>query len=405
MNITKLEDIFNLALQSRIFLNREFLLPDYVPEELPHRDKQIMKLGSILAPALANSRPQNVFIYGLTGTGKTAVTRYVLRKMLERDDKKVAFSYINCRMNNTNYRVLVDLIKSLGKQVPFTGLSTAEVLNRFTEYLDRKNRIMIVVLDEVDYLVKKSGDNILYHLTRLNSILKKSKLSIIGITNDLNFISYLDSRVKSSLCERELIFPPYTTQELEDILIRRAEKALRKEAIGNGVISLCAAIAAKQNGDCRLALDLLLKSAEIAEEEGLSKITEDIVRRAQREIERDLVIDLVKSMPFHLKMILFSIYLLKERGDKRITTGDVYDFYKKLGNKLGIDIVTHRRVSDIISELDTLGIVNSKIVSLGRYGRTKIINLSASKKSIIMGLREDNYFTTIIDEILKTNYR
>ncbi|HDJ89591.1 MAG TPA: AAA family ATPase, partial [Thermoprotei archaeon] len=380
MSKIKLDDIFDSILHSRIFLNREYLMPDYVPDELPHRDKQIIKLGSILAPALANSRPQNVFIYGLTGTGKTAVTRYVLRKMLEKDNRKIIFSYINCRMVDTNYRVLADLVKSLGKHVPFTGLSTAEVLNRFTEYLDRKSKIMIVVLDEIDYLVKKSGDNILYHLTRLNSILKNSKLSLIGITNDLNFISYLDSRVKSSLCEKELVFPPYTTQELEDILMQRAEKALRKDAIGDGVISLCAAIAAKQNGDCRLALDLLLKSAEIAEEEGLSKITEDIVRRAQKEIERDLVIDLVRSMPFHLKMVLLSIYFLKKQGNRRITTGEVYDFYKKLGGRLGIDIVTHRRVSDIISELDTLGIINSKIVSLGRYGRTKIINFSASEK-------------------------
>ncbi len=393
-----LDEIFERALKSRIFVNREILLPDYVPDELPHRDLQIERLASILAPALAGSRPSNVFVYGLTGTGKTAVIKYVLRHLVSKANNTVVFAYINCKQSDTNYRVLAELIRALGRGVPFTGLSTAEVLKRFRDSLDSRRRIMIAVLDEIDCLIKKTGDDILYYLTRMNMDLHNSRLSIIGITNDLKFTEYLDARVKSSLGEEELVFPPYTGFELEDILRRRAKEAFRKEALDDSVIPLCAAIAAKQNGDCRLALDLLLKAAEIAEREGTGKVLEEHVRKAQREIEKNLAVDIISSMPLHVKLVLLSVYVLEGRGKRSITTGEVYETYKGLAAKIGVDPVTQRRVSDIINELDVLGVVNARVVSMGRYGRTKVIKLSVNRNSVAEGLREDLTISSLLEE-------
>ena len=257
---------------------------------------------------------------------------------------------------------------------------------------------MIAVLDEIDCLIKKTGDDILYYLTRMNTDLHNSRLSIIGITNDLKFTEYLDARVKSSLGEEELVFPPYTGFELEDILRRRAKEAFRKEALDDSVIPLCAAIAAKQNGDCRLALDLLLKAAEIAEREGTGKVLEEHVRKAQREIEKNLAVDIISSMPLHVKLVLLSVYVLEGRGKRSITTGEVYETYKGLAAKIGVDPVTQRRVSDIINELDVLGVVNARVVSMGRYGRTKVIKLSVNRNSVAEGLREDLTISSLLEE-------
>jgi len=384
-----IDEIFNKFLESSIFKNREILLPDYIPDVLPHRTEQIKKLATILAPSLSGYRPSNVFIYGLTGTGKTAVTKYVLRRLSERVEDKVIFTYINCRQIDTNYRVLAELARSVGKKVPFTGLSTSEVMKRLIDGLERYGKIMIVVLDEIDHLVKKSGDDVLYFLTRINEQLNKSKLSVIGITNDLKFMEFLDARVKSSLGEEELIFPPYTSVELEDILKNRAEEAFKEGVISEGVIQMCAAIAARQNGDCRLALDLLLKAADIAERNGESRVMIKHVDLAKREIEKNLAVDLIRSMPLHVKLVLLSIYLLERRGVKNITTGGIYNRYVDLARTLNIEPVTQRRVSDIINELDVLGVINASVISLGRYGRTKIIRLSVSKNSIKEGLEND----------------
>lgn len=395
-----IEELFARFSKLRIFKAREILLPDYVPEELPHRDEQIRQLATVLSPAISGSRPPNVFIYGLTGTGKTAVTKYVLNRFSMKFGDKVITSYINCRLCNTNYRVLSELARSVGRPVPFTGLSTSEVLTRFVNGLESKKKLMVVVLDEIDWLVKNSGDTVLYHLTRLNSELSRSKLSLIGITNDLKFMEYLDPRIKSGLGEEELLFPPYTNRELEDILRKRAEMAFNDGVLEEGVIPLCAAIAARQNGDCRLALDLLLKAADIAEREGASKVSEDHVRRAQREIEKNLVIDAIRSMPFHVKLVLLSIMILNKRGDQvRVTTGEIFNKYKELCRNLGVGEVTQRRVSEIISELDMLGIINARIVSFGRYGRTKIIRLAVSPKSIIEGISTDLSISPLLESI------
>jgi len=395
-----IEELFARFSKLRIFKAREILLPDYVPEELPHRDEQIRQLATVLSPAISGSRPPNVFIYGLTGTGKTAVTKYVLSRFSMKFGDKVITSYINCRLCNTNYRVLSELARSVGRPVPFTGLSTSEVLTRFVNGLESKKKLMVVVLDEIDWLVKNSGDTVLYHLTRLNSELSRSKLSLIGITNDLKFMEYLDPRIKSGLGEEELLFPPYTNRELEDILRKRAEMAFNNGVLEEGVIPLCAAIAARQNGDCRLALDLLLKAADIAEREGASKVSEDHVRRAQREIEKNLVIDAIRSMPFHVKLVLLSIMILNKRGDQvRVTTGEIFNKYKELCRNLGVGEVTQRRVSEIISELDMLGIINARIVSFGRYGRTKIIRLAVSPKSIIEGISTDLSISPLLESI------
>ena len=395
-----IEELFARFSKLRIFKAREILLPDYVPEELPHRDEQIRQLATVLSPAISGSRPPNVFIYGLTGTGKTAVTKYVLSRFSMKFGDKVITSYINCRLCNTNYRVLSELARSVGRPVPFTGLSTSEVLTRFVNGLESKKKLMVVVLDEIDWLVKNSGDTVLYHLTRLNSELSRSKLSLIGITNDLKFMEYLDPRIKSGLGEEELLFPPYTNRELEDILRKRAEMAFNNGVLEEGVIPLCAAIAARQNGDCRLALDLLLKAADIAEREGASKVSEDHVRRAQREIEKNLVIDAIRSMPFHVKLVLLSIMILNKREDHaRVTTGEIFNKYKELCRNLGVGEVTQRRVSEIISELDMLGIINARIVSFGRYGRTKIIRLAVSPKSIIEGISTDLSISPLLESI------
>ncbi|RLE63252.1 MAG: cell division control protein Cdc6 [Thermoprotei archaeon] len=395
-----LEELFAKFSRLRIFKARELLLPDYVPEELPHRGEQIGQLATVLSPAISGSRPPNVFIYGLTGTGKTAVTKYVLKRFSAKVSDRVITSYINCRLCNTNYRVLSELARSVDRPVHFTGLSTSEVLMRFVNGLEAKGKLMIVVLDEIDWLVKNSGDAVLYHLTRLNSELSRSKLSLIGITNDLKFMEYLDPRIKSGLGEEELLFPPYTNKELEDILRIRAEMALNNGVLEEGVIPLCAAIAARQNGDCRLALDLLLKAADIAEREGAVKVTEHHVRRAQREIEKNLVIDAIRSMPLHVKLVLLSITILNRKGNQaKVTTGEIFNKYRELCDNLGVGEVTQRRVSEIISELDMLGIINARIVSFGRYGRTKIIRLAVSPRSVVEGLKTDLSISPLLDTI------
>jgi orc1/cdc6 family replication initiation protein len=271
--------------ESKIFRNREILRPDYIPEELPHRHEQIRSLTRILSPLIKGSRPSNVFIYGLTGTGKTAVTKFVLNSLVKKSNG-IQFFYINVRHEDTPYRVLASLLEYLGIRVPRTGLPTSDLYRQFTSILKAKNKMTLVVFDEIDSMLKNHGDDLLYKMTRINEYLGSSLVSIIGITNDVKFVEMLDARVKSSLGEEELIFPPYNAEQLKDILKSRSERAFLEGVVNDEVISLCAAFAAREHGDARRALDLLRVAAEIAERLGETKVKEQHVYEARRELER-----------------------------------------------------------------------------------------------------------------------
>ena len=247
-------------------------------------------------------------------------------------------------------------------------------------------------MDEIDALTEKMGDGFLYNLTRINQDLKKAKISIIGITNDLHFIDILDPRVKSSLSEEEILFSPYNALELQDILKQRIELGFQSNMVSEEVIPKCAALAAQEHGDARRALDLLRVAGEIAERQNESKITEAHVDLALEKIDYDRIIESVKSLPKQTKLVLWSIIQLEENEQENIQTGDVYGVYEETCKECVLHPLTQRRVSDLLSELDMMGIINGKVISLGRYGRTRQIKLSVSKK-----VREK------IREILKSN--
>ncbi len=232
MGEKELKDFFiGYLKKDSIFKNKQSLQSNYTPKDVPYREDQIKSLAGILAPALRTEKPSNVFIYGKTGTGKTLCAKHVTNNMMhiaKENNIHLKVFYLNCKMKrvaDTEYRLLAQLSREFGIEVPATGLPTDEIYKIFIKALDESQILLIIILDEIDQLVEKTGDEILYNLTRMNSELQKSDISIIGISNDLVFTDNLDPRVKSSLSEEELVFPPYNAIQLQKILRQRAKLA------------------------------------------------------------------------------------------------------------------------------------------------------------------------------------
>ncbi len=384
-----LQQLFENYLNKKsIFVNKEALTIKYTPYDIPHRDKEINLCAQILAPSLRMERPSNLFIYGKTGTGKTVTIKHVCNELEKvAQDKKIPLKviYLNCKMRkvaDTEYRLVAQLAREMGVDVPSTGLPTDEVYNLFYNAIDNE-MIILIILDEIDQLIKKTGDEILYNLTRINSELKKAQISIIGISNDVTFKSNLDPRVKSSLNEEEIIFPPYDALQLKDILDSRSKVAFVNGAVNDSVIAKCAAFAAREHGDARKALDLLRVAGELAERENCETILERHIDEADEKIETDQVIELIKGLPKQSLTVLYSILSMDKIGseDSENHTGLVYNIYKNICLKAGLKNLTQRRVSDLINELDMMGVISTKVVSKGRYGRTKIIELNINKET------------------------
>src|SRR3989344_1728026 len=367
-----------------LFLNKKVLQANYTPESITHRNEQINYIAGILAPVLRLEKPSNIFLYGKTGTGKTVVSNYVssqIRQVAKEKNLPIEIVYLNCKLKrvaDTEYRIIAQLAKEFGLDVPATGLPTDEVYKIFLKHIDSENKLIILVLDEIDQLVKKAGDEILYNLTRMNPELKNVELSVIGISNDLMFIDNLDPRVRSSLSEEELVFPPYNAVQIQDILKERSKVAFRKLVVDEGVIEKCAAYAAREHGDARRALELLRVAGELSERKNENKIKVEHIDEAEDKIERDRVLEHVNSQPKQFKLTLYSIFSVCSNNNNGhpIFTGDIYEVYKDACQSCGLKPLTQRRVSDIIAELDMLGIINAKVISKGRYGRTREIRLA-----------------------------
>jgi cell division control protein 6 len=427
-----------------IFDQKEVLRPSYTPHQLPHRNEQINDIATILVSALRGDTPSNILVYGKTGTGKTASARFVSQELKQTSEDypvPCEVEYINCEVTDTQYRVLARLANQFiednrrrleteletleallasgspedlaehgyesrqgvreriqeleeyresQEAVPMTGWPTDRVYSEFFEAVDFYQRVVVIMLDEIDKLVEKSGDDTLYNLSRMNSDLENSRVSIIGISNDLKFTEFLDPRVKSSLGEEEIVFPPYDAEQLTDILRQRADIAFKDGVLSEEVIPLCSAFAAQEHGDARRALDLLRTAGELAERSQDELVLEHHVREAQEKIELDRIVEAVRTLPQQSKLILLSIIRLEEGGEENINTGEVFNVYKRICEDVDADVLTQRRVTDLISELDMLGIVNAVVVSKGRYGRTKEISLSVPMEETKAVLTSDS---------------
>ena len=368
-----------------IFKTKEYLDHRFIPETLPHRNEQIESIAKYWVEALNNITPPDITLYGKTGTGKTSATLYAKKQLEEIASERnlnIRIEYLRCTDFNTEYQILAQLCQKLGKPVPFRGWTKAEVVNTFRSLFTKnvlgKDMILIVILDEIDVVLKNDGDSILYTLTRTDNV------AITSISNYVDFKKFIKPKVKSSLRDREIVFPPYNAAQLQDILKERSQLSSKEGVISSGVLSYCAALAAKEEGDARYALDLLKTSGEIADEIGASEVNRNFVEEAKDRIEHNKIYDVIVTLPIQQQRVLETIKDLTEKK-KEITSGKLYESYQKLAKS---DAVSYRRLFDFVNELEMLGLISTNTISRGRgRGRTNIITLQCDTDLIDKALQ------------------
>jgi cell division control protein 6 len=401
-----LDTIFDSAIKNKnIIKNRQVLTIDYVPYKLLFRTKESTAIAQSLSVILKKGRPSNLLIFGKPGTGKTAVVKNVIDHLSNKTkqlDINLQVPFINAKNSNTPYKILYEIAELLGinkeekkMQVFFTGLSMSEATDRILDFIKRKSIKVVLVIDEIDSLVNKKGDDILYNFTRANERISSEQfISLIGISNSLTFKDKLDPRVKSSLSEEELVFNPYTIEQLKQILVDRCKLAFYDDVVPSGVINLCAAIAGRETGDARKAIDLLRVAAEIAERSMTMKISEEHIRHAQKKIDSDTNFEILSNSTLHTKLVILSTI-----RSKNASTGEIYSIYQNFCSRLQQDPLTQRRMTQIVGELDQLGLITTNIVNQGRYGRTQRIKLHIPVSSVKEAIRSDPILSPLIHDI------
>ena len=379
------ENLFdNLLHVKSLFRDRRALGHAFNPENLPHRKDEISALVNNLVEALRGHAPSNMNLYGRPGSGKTAVTRFVCRDLESKgaaEGCNIRTVEINCRNIDTKYRVLAEIGNRLADEgdeaIPFTGWPADKVFERVRTRMQARAGVHVIVLDEIDHLVRKGseGDDLLYSLTSLNiGLLEGAFCCVIGISNDLAFTEMLDPRVQSRLAPIDVVFAPYNAAQLEDVLKPRANRGIKQDVLDEAVIPLCAALAAKEDGDARRALDLLRISVQQAEQSEVDVVGISHVRQAQNQLEFDQITPTIQNLPLQQKLVLFSVIINEKNGLNNISTGEVYGTYEMACENAGERPLTSRRISSLISGLDMAGIITAKTTSRGRHGMSKRIN-------------------------------
>ncbi len=396
----KKENIFKAEMQKEtVFLNRQIITPHYTPEKLPFREKQISEIVSILSISLKQQKPDNLFLYGKTGTGKTATTKLVLKQLnefAEEQKKEVKTTYMNCRNFNSKYKAITKILGLFYPEKDFLGYSAAFVYEKMLSFIQEKNSQIIVVLDEIDKI--KDLDELVYTLTRANDDLKQGGITIIGISNQLNLKDRLDPRTKSSLCEKEMVFPPYNAQELKAILKDRISKAFKKNVVQESAIALTSAIASKEAGDARTAVMLLLRAGEIADETNSKKVTDKEVEKAKTNVEEEIMFNMISTLPKQEQLVLHTIasLTLQSKGIKKLSgeegilfSGQIYDEYVSNAKKYSEKPVSQRWFRQYIGELSMYGLIQSTASGKGQRGNTRLIKLGFDAKRIRKLLEEE----------------
>ncbi|MFH1391568.1 MAG: AAA family ATPase [Candidatus Diapherotrites archaeon] len=385
--MSQIQNIFEKEFaKETIFLDRNMITPHYTPKVLPFRETYIGDISNLVSKTLKGQKADNLFIYGKTGTGKTSVTKHVMEQLLDFASQKnlpVKGNYVNCRNHNSKYRILVKIVKEFYPEENFLGFSAAFVYEKLLDYA-RKGKHLVLVLDEIDKV--KDLDELVYGLTRCNDELEKGSISIIGISNNLMFKDRLDPRTKSSLCQHEMIFPPYNAQELSEILEQRTEIAFKPNTVEGSAIHLSAAIAAQESGDARTAVMLLLHAGEICDRKGLLKVTDVEVKKAKKKVEEELIFNMISTLPEQQQLVLYAISCLslEKRPMHKITgaieigvlfSGEIYDEYARLSKKYKETTVSARWYRQYISELEMYGLIITTNSGKGIKGQTRLIKL------------------------------
>jgi cell division control protein 6 len=356
---------FASVLKNSIYKNRDVLYALIPSTGLLHRTEQKNELVMELAPILMDSAVSGIFIYGTPGTGKTAVITSLMEELSSEAKKRnieLKKAYVNCSENRTETTILIDILSQINpsNNYPRVGWTRAKAITELTRVSNELKTNIIAVLDEVDYALKESGDDIIYRLSRINERLK-SKFSTILISNDVRVSDYIKPRTQSTLGRVRVVFAPYSSEELFDILNDRAKNAFNANVISDAVLQKIAEIEASRGGDARKALELLDSCAKIAIARNLNKITLDLVDGADKNLEKDTVFNIVTTLTKHQKLLFLAMI---KSNKNSLDGGAVYKSYVEACEKQNVAPLSIRRIRTFLVNLSELGLIKSEVTWL-----------------------------------------
>jgi len=370
-----------------VFKDQGKLSFDYLPEKMVHREAQMQRLFSLLRPIVEAGTSSNAFLYGPVGTGKThSAKRFCVdfKKYAEGEGRAVDWAIVNCRQRMGDDAVLLALVRKFDPHFPERGFSIPEKLESLRRHLEKHKLHFIVILDEVDALLKKSGADLIYSFARIaeESAAAKGNISMLLISQRPNALEYMDAAALSTFRRSNVVeFPRYNYKELRDILAVRVELAFHPGTVGEDVVDLVADIAS-EFGDARYGIELLEKAGMLADEEAAEEVMPEHVRGAKAHVHPTDVQERLALLDVPKKLVLLAI-ARKIRKKAYITMGEAEEAYKLVCEEYGEKRRAHTQFWKYVGDLDALGLIDTKLSGEGVVGKTTLISLPEIPSKIL----------------------
>jgi cell division control protein 6 len=390
---------------SSVFSDRSILCRGYRPssiKDIRHRDEQIKEMMSVFERIVYGITDDPVFLKGSPGSGKTIITIQLVNELKKSIEDDVAFIiFDNGRLHPSAgvsdsailKSIIKDMERHLGSTLDMPSKSISDLVTKFTELCRLHAGPIIILIKNIEYIKNPSVIPILY----------RNMKELEGITN-VQFIysTYLFPTKNdgfgsiSSDYRKTILFPPYSSTELFDILSEKAKKAFKHNAISEDALKLCAAYASQEDGNARNAIDLLYKAGLEADYNNSPTVKPEHVTTAYMNTKNGIITHIISMLPVQQILLLISTYLAEklsspfskeELGFSSPSTSFIYKIYEKVSEYAEYETLSQRRVADIFSMLQELGLVHKKQIRREKAGLRVEVSLPISEDQLISSLK------------------
>jgi orc1/cdc6 family replication initiation protein len=366
-----------LLFDETIFKNIDAFNPDYVPENYLHRESQMEALAICLRPALRGGNPINTVVLGSPATGKTTAINKIFN-IVEGNSDKVVCVYVNCQLHTTRFNIFSQIYnKIFGHMPPETGVPFSRIYGSIMKHLQNEKKSMVVALDDVSYLFhSKNANKIFYDILRAHEEFNGVRTGIFAILSDIEFRYMLDKNVNSVFIPQEIIFEPYTTQEMFDILKDRIKAGFYPDVISDSLLDQIAEHASSA-GDLRMGIDLLRVSGNFAEADASKTIEKKHLTEALQNTGSESLKSTLKTLSQDEKILL---KVITEFNTDDLIAGDLYKgFMKKTST-------SYASFDRSLNKLEFLRLIDTKFTGKGVKGNSRIIILRFDTEEILQCL-------------------
>ncbi len=361
---------------------------DYVPEELPHRGDAIRFLARTYRGLTQGGTREHALLWGPVGTGKTVVAKRFCRDfatVLAKKGKRLETVHVNCRRRKSASLAMLGILNHFEPHYPERGFSVGEMMSDLRKHLERRDCHLVVILDEVDALLRADGSNLVYDLTRFNDETGQRWVGIsLVLISQQYVLDQLDDAALSTFKRSNVHeITPYGRQEMEDIIAQRADMAFLKGTVDPESVSLIADIAGEAPGgarsgpgDARLGIELLWKSGVLADDESVDLVTPEHVRAAKAETYSVVTETKLRNQPKHPLIVLLALARRLQRdGGAYCTTGNLESTYGLICEEYGEEARGHTQFWKYLKQLEDAGFLYARMSGKGQAGTTQYLSL------------------------------